>query len=217
MSLIDYGRILVRRGWIALLLAVIAAGSAYFFGSQQTPIYRATQRVLVQPIRADLGLTEAANRLLANYAAYLDSELRAAEVIEDLQLDMTPGQLKNQVDIVPIQISLQIQIDVTNPDPAVAGAVARQWGLKLVELRDIENQKALRQDRIEASLQDNPAISLDNPRPAIYAGAGAVLGILIGSMIIFVLEFLESGIIRRREDVEALGLSTLATLPNLEG
>ncbi len=42
MNLIDYGRILLRRDWITLLLAAIAAASARFLNSRQTPVYRAT-------------------------------------------------------------------------------------------------------------------------------------------------------------------------------
>jgi capsular polysaccharide biosynthesis protein len=217
MNLIDYGRILVRRGWLVVLLALIAAGSAYFLSAQQPPTYRATQRVLVQPTRADLGLTESATRLLNQYAAYLNSELIAAEVINNLNLDMTPGQLKGDVTIAPITISLEIQIDVDMADIETAGRVAREWGMMLVRFRERENQEARREDRIDATLQDNPAISLLGPRPAINAAAGAVLGVLLGGVLVFVLEYLESNIVRRREDVErALDLPVLAAIPNVE-
>lgn len=217
MNLMDYGRILLRRGWIIVLLAAIAAGSAYYFGSQQTTIWRATQRVLVQPIRADLSLTQSAKSLLAQYAAYLNSEFMAQRVIDTLRLDMTPPQLMGMVEIAPIDLSLQIQIDVEMPQPEVAAEVARQWGLLLVEFRNRENQSAQRQDRITAELQDNPALSLVQPRPTIYAAAGGVLGALVGALIVLVLEFLESNIIRRREDVERADLSVLAAIPHVDG
>lgn len=216
MNLIDYGRILVRRGWIIVVLAVIAAGSAYFLSSQQQPVYRASQRVLVQPIRADLGLAEAAIRLLNQYASYLNSEFIAAEVITNQQLDMTPGQLKSAVTIAPIQISLEVQIDVDMADPELASSVAREWGLMLVRFREQENQEARREDRINAALQDNPSLSLLRPRPRINAAAGGILGVLLGGVIVFVLEYLESNIVRRRTDLERVELSVLATIPGGE-
>jgi capsular polysaccharide biosynthesis protein len=216
MNLIDYARILWRRGWIILILGVIAAASAYYLSTRQETIWRATQRVLVQPARADLGLTESATRLLAQYAAYLDSEIIAQQVIDELQLDMTPGQLMGMKTIAPIQLSLQIQIDVDMPQADVAAAVARQWGLELVEFRNRENQQSRQEDRIEAQLQDNPQISLLRPRPTINAAAGAILGALLGGIIVFVLEYLESTIIRRREDVERADLPVLATIPIAE-
>ena len=55
MNLIDYGSILIRRGWIMLLLGIIAAGAAFIFSRQMTPVYRATQKVLIVPSRSDFG------------------------------------------------------------------------------------------------------------------------------------------------------------------
>ena len=42
MQLQDYARVLLKRGWIIILLAILAAGSAYVFSKLQTPIYRST-------------------------------------------------------------------------------------------------------------------------------------------------------------------------------
>src|SRR5688572_19697021 len=217
MSLIDYGRILWRRGWIMILIATIAAGSAYYLSTRQTTVWRATQRVLVQPARADLSLTESATRLLAQYAAYLNSELIAQRVIDNLQLDLMPGDLKGMVTIAPIQLSLQIQVDVDSTDQQLAGDVAREWGLQLVEFRNRENQEVRQEDRISADLQDNPAITRLRPQPLVNTAAGGILGLLVGGIIVFVLEYLESSIIHRREDLERTEIPVLATIPTSEG
>lgn len=216
MNLVDYGRVLWRRGWLILLLAAIAAGSAYYLSARETPVWRATQRVLVRPIRADLGLTESATRLLNQYAAYLDSELTAQRVIDNLRLEMLATDLKSKVTIAPIQISLQIQIDVDMTDQETAGRIAQEWGMELKRFRDRENQEARREDRIEAELQDNPQLSLLRPRPTINAVAGGVLGLLLGGILIFVLEYLESNIVRRQEDIEAMGLPLIGAIPRMD-
>jgi len=54
MLLLDYGRILLRRGWVILLLAVLAAGSAYLISTRITPVYRSIQRVLIEPARSSV-------------------------------------------------------------------------------------------------------------------------------------------------------------------
>lgn len=216
MSLVDYGRILVRRGWILVLLAVIAAGSAYFLSSQQTPIYRATQRMLIVPSRTDFGLQQAASQLLMNQVAYLNSSLIAVQVIDELQLDIQPEFLMSRVTIAPDQNSLVIQIDVDLEDQSMANDVARTWGTILVEYRNEQNQQARQEDRIYARQQDTTQLSLLSPRPTINAIVGAVLGILVGAVIIFVLEYLESSIIHKREDIErALELPVLASMPDI--
>lgn len=218
MNLMDYVNILLRRGWIMLLLAIIAAASAFVLSRQQTPVYRSTQRVLMQPTRADLGLTEASKTLLGNHVAYLDSEFRAQEVIDRLRLDMTPAQLKNAVTIASDPLNLTIQIDADLPDGDLANDVAREWGNLLIEYRNAENQRARREDHINARLQDNARYTLLRPQPVINTIAGAILGLLLGGVIVFVLEYLESSVVRSRDDVErSAGIPVLATVPHTEG
>ncbi|MBI5671211.1 MAG: hypothetical protein HZC41_24710 [Chloroflexi bacterium] len=218
MNLIDYGRILLRRGWILLLLAVIAAAAAYVLSTRQTRIYQSTQRVLIQPARNDLGLAEATIRLLNSYAVFLDSEKIARQVIDQLQLDMTPGYLKSNVFIAPDTLRMTIQVDARLPDCDLSNDVARVWGEQLVQWRNQQNQQQRREDRVEATLPDNPRCELYAPRPTINAAVGAALGLLLGGVIVFVLEYLESSIIRRRDDLErGLDMPVLAAIPDTEG
>ena len=219
MNLIDYGRILVRRGWIIILLAVIAAGGAYFLSTRQTPTYRSIQKVLIQPARIDLSLTESSKALLSSLSEYLNSSYRAAEVIDELKLDMTPTQLLRNVDIVAVPLSLSIEIGVDLPDGELANRVAKAWGEQLVLFRDQENQKNRREDQVNALLQDDPHYDLLAPRPGINAVAGAVLGFLLGGIVVFVLEYLESSVVRRRDDLErGMELPVLAAIPeDVEG
>lgn len=218
MNLIDYGRILLRRGWIMLLLAVLAAGAAYFLSTQQTTIYQSTQRVLIQPARNDLGLAEATLRVLNPYVVFLDSRVIARQVIDQLQLDMTPDYLKGNVYIAADQLRMTVQIDTRLPDCDLANDVARVWGEQLVQWRNEQNQQQRREDRVDALLPDAPQCELYAPRPLVNAAVGAVLGLLLGGVIVFVLEYLESSIIRRRDDLErALDLPVLAAIPETEG
>jgi capsular polysaccharide biosynthesis protein len=217
MNLIDYGRILLRRGWIVLLLAIIAGGGAYFYSKTQQPLYRSTQVVLIQPSRSDLSLTESSRSLLNQFSEYLDSTFIAQKVIDDLQLDMTPDNLKAAVEIASQPISISIEIAVKLPDGELANRVAKAWGEQLVQYRDAANQKLLRQDQVYAQLQDNPRYELYSPKPLIYAAAGGILGVLLGAILIFVLEYLESSVVRRREDLErVLEMPVLATIPDRE-
>lgn len=214
MNLLDYGRIFVRRGWIIVLLAVLAGGAAYFLSKGQRPVYRSIQTVLIQPARNDNGLTISSKDMLSQYSLYLNSTYRAAAVIDQLQLDMTPSALKGAVNIAPDQLTLSIKISVDLPDGEMANRVAKAWGEQLVQFRNAENQKVQRSDQVIALLQDDPVYELNQPRPTINAAAGAILGVIIGAIIIFVLEFLESSVVRRREDLErVIEIPVLATIP----
>ena len=214
MNLIDYANILIRRGWIMLLLGLIAAGAAFFFSRSLDPVYRATQKVRIEPSRTDFGLTQAAKQLLNSHVAYLDSSLRAAEVIDRLQLDMLPAQLRADVRFAPNLDSLVIQIDAEHGDPGQAARIAAEWAQLLVLYRNDENQQARQEDRIDARLQDNPVTVLARPNLRINTLVGFIAGVFVGAIIVFVLEYLESAIVRRREDVESFaGLPVLAAVP----
>ena len=217
MNLGEYVRILVRRGWIMLLLAVITAAGAYLLTRDQTPVYRASQTVLIQPSRSDFGLTEASRLLLNPLVVAINSQQIAQEIIDELQLDMTAPSLKGDVTIAPDQLRLTIQIDVNSTDSELANRVARAWGLKLQDYRNERNAIVRAEDRVEAVMPDFPQISQIAPRPTLTAIAGGLLGLLVGGLLVFVLEVLESSIIRRRDDLErVLGVTVLATIPHLD-
>jgi capsular polysaccharide biosynthesis protein len=204
MSLIDYGRILLRRGWIMLLLAAIAAGSALLLSRLQTPQYRATQLVLIQPARADLGLAEGLLREINSYQVFLSSSERAQEVIDALQLDLLADALLGRTQITVNRENLTVQIDVTLEDGDEAARVARQWGEVFVTYRERDNQTRRQEDRVRAILPDKATYSQTVPRTSLNVIAGAVLGLLVGGVLVFVLEYLESSIVRRREEIERL-------------
>jgi len=211
MNLIEYVRIILRRGWIALLLAVLAAGAAYGFSQLVTPVYRSSYTVLLVPSRTDLGLAEATIRIINQRRAYLDSDLVAASIIDDLQLDFAPGYLRGQTTINANRENLSIQIDVDLPAPNAEEAarllnpIAQAWGGELIRYQDELNQEARREDRISAQPQDNAQLGLLRPNTRIYVAIGGIAGFFLGAIIIFVLEYLESNVVRRREDLERGG------------
>lgn len=214
MNLLDYVRIVVRRGWIIVLAMILTAGAAFGFSKIQTEEYRATQKVLLLPARNDLGLSETLRILLRSFVEYLNTDQVAQAVITELELDMQPGELRSNTTINSDPTTLTIQIDVDLTDGNQAAAIATEWGNQLVQFRDQENSNLRIEDRIEARRLDNATYHLHSPNTRVNVMAGAVLGILIGAIVIFILEYLESNIIRNANDIERqLELDLLASVP----
>ncbi|RLT47605.1 MAG: hypothetical protein DWI63_00035 [Chloroflexi bacterium] len=214
MPLGEYFRILRRRGWIIVLLACLTAASALVFSTVQNPVYRATVNVLVQPARTDFGLAQSAKLLLDSYVAFLDTDNSAAAIIQDLQLDMLPETLRADVSIAAEAQRFLITIEVDNENGDAANDIARKWAELLVQWRNDENQKQRREDRVTALLLDAPRYVLDHPRRGLNTAAGGVLGILLGGLLIFFLEYWDAGILRTRTDVERqLNLAVLGAIP----
>lgn len=217
MNLTEYLRILVRRGWIMLLLALLVGGGAWFITRDDTPVYQASYRILVQPSRPDLSLTNSTISLLESLRVYLDSELRAAEIIDELQLDMTPGQLLANTATAADQFRFTVQIEVEDTDPDVARLIAAAWGEKLIAYREELNAGLRREDRVDTRPVDNPAVGQIAPQPRIVGIAGGILGLIVGGVVIFVLEYIESSVVYRREDLErSFELDVLASIPGYE-
>ena len=225
MNLTDYMRIALRRGWIVLLTAALAAVAAFVLSQVQTPVYRSTYTLFIQPARNDLGLTEATTRLIRGYESWLNSDLRAAEVINLLQLDMLPAELRANAHFSTDQSRLTIQLQVDqecnegdsaelNACLAQTNAIASTWGNLLVEWRNAENQKVRREDQINAIPTDIPQVGKHSPKVGVNVLAGAILGALVGGVVVFALEYLEANVIRRADDAErALNVPVLAQIP----
>ena len=217
MPLTEYFRILLRRGWILLLMAALTAAAAFVFSKLQTPVYQSTIYILVQPARTDFGLTQSAKILLRSYVAWMDTDNRAADVIDAIQLDTVPEALRGNVTIASDDSRFVIQIDIENENGDLANDIAKKWAELFVQWRNDENQKQRKEDRVDAVILDEPRYVLDRPKAGINTVAGGVLGLLLGSVIIFVLEYLDSAVIRSAADVERqFNLPVLGAIPATE-
>jgi len=214
VQLSDYLRILRRRGWIILLLAVLTALAAFGFSKMQTNVYKSTLNLLVRPSRTDFGQSQAAKELLKTYEAWLYSSYRAQAVIDELQLDMTAQELLGDVEVASDNFSFMVSLAVENTDPDLANDIARTWGNQLIQWQQQENDKNRQEDRITIEFRDDPQVALDRPNTRINTLAAFVFGALMGIILIFVLEWLESGVLQRSEDVERyLEIPVIGSIP----
>ncbi|MBM4422150.1 MAG: hypothetical protein FJ030_02020 [Chloroflexi bacterium] len=217
MPLSEYFRILYRRGWILALMALLTAAAAFVFSKLQTPVYQSTIRILVQPARTDFGLTQSAKILLRSYVAWMDTDRVAADVIDAMQLDTVPEALRGNVTIASDDSRFVIQIDIEDENGDLANDVARKWAELFIQWRNDENQKQRKEDRVDAIILDAPRYSLDRPKTSINTLAGGILGILLGGVIVFVLEYIESSVIRSAADIERqFALPVLGAIPSAE-
>lgn len=215
MELSDYFRILRQRGWIIILTAILTAAAAFGYSRIQPVVYESNVNLLVRPARLDFGQTQAVKELLGGYEAWLQSRFRAQEVIDTLQLDMTPDQLMGDVSFASDSLQRRVQISVENSNQMVASDIAIAWGNLLIQDQQTQNDRNRQEDRIDIIFQDAPATRQASPQTRINTLAGGVFGILLGTILIFVLEWLESGVIRRSEDVEKyLDVPIVGSIPN---
>jgi capsular polysaccharide biosynthesis protein len=217
MELTNYLRIFRKRGWIALVVALVAAASAFGFSRLQTPVYSASVKLSVNPARADWGLSNTTKDLLRNYAENIRTHKMAQEVIDRAQLDMDTGALLGKVFVSPAADTFTLQIEARDTDPQVAMAIAQTTAEVFVENRDAWNQAQDKQNRIEVSVLDsvyNLGYQQYSPNTKINTIAGGLFGLLAGLLVVFVLEWLEQDVIRSAGDVErAISVTVLGSIP----
>ncbi len=218
MELKDYIQIIVKRGWIIVLATVITVAAAFVASRVQTPVYRATIYLNVFPGRLDWGLQQTIKGVMRNFAGTITSRTTAMEVLNRLNLDLTPEELADKITVRPIESDLLIQIDADDYDPLIARDIAQVTAEVFVEQAKILMQDQDRADRVEVSIRDYALPGgLHRPNWKINVLAGGVFGVLIGVVVIFVLSYLEADIIRTSRELEVYtGLAVLGLIPAVE-
>ncbi|MHB1357475.1 MAG: YveK family protein [Anaerolineae bacterium] len=213
----DYIRILLKRGWIIIVIAVITAGSALVFSRLQQPIYRSTIFLNVYPARLDWGLQQVIKSLMRNYAGVISSRDTAMEVINRLELDITPDQLRSKLTVVPIEADFLLEIDADDLDPLIARDIAQTTAEVFVERIKVSMLEQDQRDRVQVAIRDYPLPGiLFKPKWKINTLAGGLFGIIAGVLVVFLLEWLEADVIRNSQDMERYTrLSVLGVIPTL--
>ncbi len=217
MQLRDYLRIITKRAWIIVLAMFITVASALIFSRLQTPVYRSSIQLYVWPARLDWGLQQVIKALMRSYAAQIRSRETAGKVIDRLQLDITPEELLRKLTVSPIESDFLIQIDANDYDPLIARDIAQETAEVFVEKITVYMLDQDKQDRVDVSIRDAAQMgTLYKPKWKINVLAGALFGLLVGGLVVFILEWLQSDIIRTNEDVERhTGVAVLGAIPLL--
>lgn len=215
MSLLEYLRVLVQRGWIMALCALIAAAGMYFYSNQQPIIYRATQVVLIQPARADASRSLGNRSLVTSYTVYLNSVYVAQEIADSLGLGISGAELKGRAEIGAKPDQLVIEINVNDTDGETANRVAFAWGEKLVQYRQTLNANLPTDEHVYAVLQDFPRYTQYRPRTLVNMALGGMGGLLVGGLLVFVLELRHHRRVVNRDDLAVFAADAVfVTIPS---
>jgi capsular polysaccharide biosynthesis protein len=217
LQLRDYWPVLRKRWPLIIGAALVAVVASYLFTRLQTPIYRATVFLTVTA-RNDYGTTLVIENRLRQYARQLQTDNLAELVNDRLKLDLALDRLRSKVKVAAVSEDLLLQIDVDDPEPAKARDIAFQWGKQFAELHQNAEANKEPRERIEIDLLDRPQPAVLNwPKRTQIVTAAAVLGLLLGTLLAFVLEYLDDTL-KSAEDVDRfVGLPLLAAVPSADG
>jgi capsular polysaccharide biosynthesis protein len=218
MDLYEYARVLFRRAWLIVVIAAVGALGALAFSRIQTPVYRSTVTLSAVPTRhSDYGQTLAIKNLLRLYSQQLQTETIAQQVVDQLQLDIPAQKFRSEVAVSPNEADYTLLIEVKDPNIDMVQRMVQTLAETFVIQHDQENLEIDQNDRILVNILDNATPPEKfSPKTTINVAAGGILGALAGAVVVFLVEFLQSGYIRRADDVErALKLTVLGAIPTI--
>lgn len=209
--------VLLRNCWIIILCGIMAA-SAFFVGTKVliTPTYQSVTKIFVLSQQDGNYLTstdiQLSSYLTKDYAELIKSRTVAQEVIERLNLSMSPESLMSQVIVQTKNDTRIVAIGVRNEDPELARELANV--IREVSAKQIVNVMGV--EAVNMVDEANLPLSPYSPNVRKNVTLGFAWGALLAIAFIL-LRYLLNDTIKTEEDVERyLNLTVLASIPNIE-
>ncbi len=200
----EWKKIAVSAVLVAVIMYVV---SAFVL----TPQYQSTSTLylLKNDSLANLTDIQIGSNLAKDYMEVVDSRPILDQVIENLELDMSYGQLQGILSFNNPASSRIIEITATHPDPVMAQKIVSEVAEVAAEFIKVK----MAQDKpsiLNHGYNDEPAVSPNVMQNTILGGlVGAFLAIAI-----IVITYLLNDTIMTPEDMERkVGLNVLASLP----
>lgn len=217
IDLREYFAIIKKRFWIIAIITVVAmvvSGVISFF--MLSPVYESKSTLIVntekneetQMITGDQ--FSVSQKLAVTYGEIIKSRAVLESVISNLKLDSEYEDLVEKITVSPVKDTQIISISVQDTNPKKARDIANE----IPKVFEKEVKRITKANDIQvidkAILPENPI----KPNKMMNVAIAAVLGMMIGLFVVFVLEYLDNKI-KTAQDIEKhLGLSVIGVIPN---
>jgi len=216
ISLQELGRTLRKRmGLIAILTILAITISGVISYVLITPIYQASTQILINQEKVDTTAINPATiqgdlQLINTYNEIIKSPVILDKVVEDLDFKSNTDELNSKITVNSAEGSQVVKITVQDPSPQnavkIANSVASVFQEEIKRLMNVDNVNVLAM----AQLPDNP--SPIKPNPMLNMAIAAVVGLMLGVGIAFLLEYLDTTIKNEQDVEDSLGLPILGLI-----
>jgi capsular polysaccharide biosynthesis protein len=218
MDLSEYLEVLLRWGWVIVLITALCAGAAIGYGRLQTERYTSLVELTVAPARLDLGLSQTVTNLLRNYVSGIQSEAMAKRVIDRLGLlGWDAASLRSHIKAEAVEGEYKVKIEVTDFDPAFAKRVAQATAELFVSDVQAFAAKQDPRDRLAATLLNGGAQTATRtwPKNRLLAFLGLGAGLVLGLLAALALEWSRVELVLTPQEAETwLELPVLGSIPD---
>ena len=199
--------------WKKIAISTVLAAVIFFVVSAFiiTPQYQSTSKLYLLKSEGISSLTDLqlGTNLANDYMEVVDGRPILDQVIANLNLDMSYGELKGILTFTNPSSSRIIEITATHPDPKVAKAIAD-------EVADVAKQfikDKMKQDEPSVLQYGYVATSQVSPNVTTNTILGALVGAFLAIAVV-VITYLMNDTIMTPDDMEKkVGIQVLASLP----
>lgn len=210
--------IMLKKRWLLILSMVISfliVGVIYVTVAAPTPIYQSEITFLIDyRSNPDGIITESdiqySKMLATTYSSIVNTPAILEEVVEKLDLEMTPEQLKSSVSISQSDSNPILKITVNNKNAVSARDIAREvmcvFSNKLIETTKYDSTSVLEDAKIS-----NIPINQLSAKTVVFIG---VIGLMLSISLVFLLEYLDRTV-KSTDQLEAmLNIPVLGSIPD---
>jgi len=219
ISLQEILKIIKKRLFLIISLTIVTVSIAIVLSFYViTPIYQGQTQILVNPkgnseefyswsqIETDL-------QLINTYNDIITTPFILNKVIKELKLDTTPELLIDQITLSSESDSKVLTIEVKDPTPEqavnIANVTAEVFKEEIPSLMNVDNINILS----AAKVSDNP--SPVKPNKILNIAIGAVIGLILGIGLAFLLEILDTTIKDEKDVEEILGIPLMGLVGSI--
>lgn len=208
-----------RLSLIIIITAIAAATSGLISFFVLTPIYQSSTQILVNQAKSDqqafqYNEVQTNLQLINTYNVIIKSPAILDKVIQQLDLEMSTGELNSNVTVGSEQNSQVVTISVQDEKPKqaadIANTIATVFQKDIVKIMNVNNVSIL--SKAELGTDPSPI----QPKPLMNVAIALVIGLMVGLGLAFLLEYLDNTV-KTEEDIEKhLGLPVLGAITRID-
>lgn len=197
--------VITRRLWIVLLSTALLGFLGGLYSSiPETPMYASSARIMI---------ASGSPEMLSTLRALIREPVVMEKVIKDLNLKMSAGALRENVNVSGVDNSIITVVTVFNADPALTA------GLANAVVKAFTDEATKKLEFYGAHVLSNAVTSPDpvpiNPPSNRALYIGIMMGLVIGVGITFLLDSLDDTV-RSEDDLERyLGIKPLGSVSKI--
>lgn len=205
-----------KRWWVILVITIVAvAASAVYSFFVLKPVYQSNTSIYIgKNIESQGGIAYndilLGDRLVNDYRELVKSRLISELTIQELNLEnMDAAKMAPKLSVNSKKDTRLIEISATDGNPeqakAIADKVAEVFKDKVVEIMKVENVQIIDKAQVP--------VSPIKPNKKLNLAIAAVLGLMVGFGLVFIIEYFDDTI-KTPEDIQKhLNLPVIGTIP----